>query len=177
MAEQADTGEVVAILNECLTAAAGCIFQNEGTLDKFIGDAVMAIFGAPLDLEDYTYKAVKTAVELSARMEEIEAMYLEKYGRTVRFGFGVHCGEAIVGNIGASFRLDYTAIGDVVNTAARLESRAAAGQILVSTAVYERLQGRIVADCMGAMSLKGKQQEIVVYEVKGLSEPNGEQET
>ncbi|MEG2074728.1 MAG: adenylate/guanylate cyclase domain-containing protein, partial [Angelakisella sp.] len=168
MSEALDTTDVVGILNEYLSLASEAIFNNQGTLDKFIGDAAMAIFNAPLDLDDYTYRAVKTALELSAGSEALGARLMERFGRTVSFGIGVNCGEAIVGNIGAHFRLDYTAIGDTVNTAARLEGRAASGQILISDAVYERLRDRIAVTELGPMSFKGKSHEILTYQVDGL---------
>lgn len=168
MSEALDTADVVAILNEYLSAAAGAIFANRGTLDKFIGDAAMAIFNAPLDLPDYTYLAVKAGWELASQSQELGARLQQRFGRNVSFGIGINCGEAIVGNIGADFRRDYTAIGDTVNTAARLESRAKPGQILISEAVKTRLEGRILTTCIGPMELKGKQQQLTVYQVDGL---------
>ena len=93
----------------------------------------------------------------------LEKKLMEQFGKSVQFGIGVNCGPAIVGNIGSVKRMDYTAIGDTVNTAARLESNAKRGEILISEAVYERIQERIVAEPVGELSLKGKAQKILTY--------------
>lgn len=173
MSENLETSQVVAILNEYLTLASSCIFQNKGTVDKFIGDAAMAIFNAPLDLDDYTFRAVKAALDIAAGATSLQERLLEQFGRTINIGIGVNCGEAIVGNIGADFRLDYTAIGDTVNTAARLESKAKAGEILASSAVYERVKDRVKAVSLGEFSLKGKANQVEVYLVEGLMSNQG----
>ena len=93
-----------------------------------------------------------------------------QFGKKVSFGIGVNCGEAVVGNIGCEFRMDYTAIGDTVNTAARLESRAGADEILISEAVYESLKDRITAEKVGEMELKGKSKAVMVYRVIKINE-------
>ena len=162
--------QVVKILNEYLALTTSCILGNNGMLDKFIGDATMAVFNAPHDLEDYVYRAVQTALDMRAGAEELAKKLEEQYGKTVHFGIGVNCGDAVVGNIGCDFRMDYTAIGDTVNTAARLESRAKAGEILISEAVYEILKDRIVAESVGEMELKGKSKPLMVYQVIGKKE-------
>ena len=143
MSEGLQPEEVVEILNEYLSLATRAIFQNGGTLDKFIGDAAMAVFNAPFDLDDYVYHAVCTARDIAAGSEELEKKLMERFGRSVSFGIGVNCGDAVVGNIGSEFRMDYTAIGDTVNTAARLESNAGRGQILISQSVYEAVKDRV----------------------------------
>lgn len=169
LSEKVEPEEVVGILNSYLNLTASAIFQNEGTLDKFIGDATMAIFNAPLDLEDHEYKAVKAAWDMKqgaqALKEELEA----KYGRSVSFGIGVNTGPAVVGNIGASFRMDFTAIGDTVNTAARLESNAKPDQILLSSAIYEKLKDRITASYLGEIKVKGKEQGVPVYQLDEMT--------
>jgi adenylate cyclase len=168
LSEAAAPEEVVEILNEYLTLVAQCIFQYGGTLDKFIGDAAMAIFNAPLDLEDHCFKAVQAAWAMKEGAVPLQQRLEEKYGRTVRFGIGVNTGPAVIGNIGASFRMDYTAIGDTVNTAARLESNAKPGQILISQAVYEKVKDRVAATGLGEIKVKGKAQGINVYQVEGV---------
>lgn len=168
MSESLQPEQVVEILNEYLSLTTKAIFKNGGTLDKFIGDATMAVFNAPFDLEDYIYKAVCTALDIAAGSDELEQKLMEKFGKSVSFGIGVNCGPAVVGNIGCEFRMDYTAIGDTVNTAARLESNAKRGQILISSAVYEEVKDRIEAEKIGVIPLKGKKDGALVYEVKGL---------
>ena len=156
---------VVSILNEYFALVAKAIFDHGGTLDKFIGDAAMAVFNAPLDLPDYEYQAVCTALDIVSGAEELETRLFEKYQKHVGFGIGVNCGEAVVGNIGCSFRMDYTAIGDTVNTAARLESNAKKGQILVSQTLYQRVRDRVEAEEIGVIPLKGKAEGVFVYNI------------
>lgn len=170
MSENLSPEQVVDILNSYLELTTNSIFNNGGTLDKFIGDATMAVFNAPFDLDNYVFKAVKTALDIVAGGDAIESKFLEKYGRSVGFGVGVNCGRAVVGNIGCSFRMDYTAIGDTVNTAARLEANAKRGQVLISESVYEKVKDRVTAEPIGAIPLKGKSKEVFVYSLTGLAE-------
>lgn len=170
MSENLQPEQVVDILNSYLELTTNSIFNNGGTLDKFIGDATMAVFNAPFDLDDYIFKAVKTALDIVAGGDAIESKFLEKYGRSVGFGVGVNCGRAVVGNIGCSFRMDYTAIGDTVNTAARLEANAKRGQVLISEEVYEKVKDRVTVEPIGTIPLKGKSKEVFVYSLTGLKE-------
>lgn len=163
MSESLEPEQVVEILNEYLNLTSQSIFNNQGTLDKFIGDATMAVFNAPVDLDDYVYKAVCAAYDMRKGAEVLEKKLTEQFGNSVQFGIGVNCGPAIVGNIGSVKRMDYTAIGDTVNTAARLESNAKRGEILISDAVYERIKDRIDAEPVGELSLKGKATKILTY--------------
>lgn len=165
MSENLQPEEVVEILNEYLTLTTKSIFANGGTLDKFVGDATMAVFNAPFDLEDYIFRAVCTAWDIKAGADVIAQKFEERFGESVAFGIGVNCGNAVVGNIGCEFRMDYTAIGDTVNTAARLESNAKRGQILISEAVYEAVKQRIKATPIGEIPLKGKNKGVFVYQL------------
>ena len=166
LSEKLTPAQVVEVLNEYFDLITRCIFENGGTLDKFIGDAAMAIFNAPLEVEDYTYKAVKTACDIVKGAKELEDKLFERFGKEVRFGIGVNKGEAVVGNIGSSSRMDYTAIGNTVNTAARLESNAKPGQILISADVYNEVKDRIQAESIGEIALKGKSEKIEVFSIK-----------
>jgi len=158
--------QVVEVLNEYFELITTCIFNNGGTLDKFIGDAAMAIFNAPVEVPDYTYKAVKTACDIVKGAKDLENKLFERFGKEVRFGIGVNKGEAVVGNIGSNSRMDYTAIGNTVNTAARLEANAKPGQILISEDVYNEVKGLIDAESIGEIPLKGKSEKIEVFSVK-----------
>ena len=109
-------------------------------------------------------------MDMRAGADELSEKLFQQFGKKVSFGIGVNCGEAVVGNIGCEFRMDYTAIGDTVNTAARLESRAGAGEILISRAVYECLKDRITVEEVGEMTLKGKSNAVMTYRVIGLKE-------
>lgn len=155
--------EVVDILNHYLGNVTNAIFQNGGTLDKFIGDAVMAIYNAPLDVEDYCDKAVRTAFDIIDSVEAVNRELKEIHGREIACGVGVHCGKAVVGNIGCEYRMDYTAIGDTVNIAERLESIAKGGEILISGEVYEQVREHFQAVPIGEQSLKGRQDKVLVY--------------
>ena len=170
MSESLQPEEVVGILNDYLSMVAECIFKHHGMLDKFIGDAAMALFNAPTDQEDYAYEAIATAYDIVQRSEELSKVLLAKFGKTISYGIGVNIGPAVVGNIGSNFRMDYTAIGDTVNTAARLEANAKPGEVLISQNLKDRLDDRIVVEDAGMMKFKGKSKEMNVYRLKGLKE-------
>lgn len=168
ISESLEPEQVVEILNEYLTLVATTIQRWGGTLDKFIGDAAMAFFNAPNDQEDYIFRAVCAAYEISKNADYLRNKYEMRYGKPVTFGIGVNCGDAIVGNIGSLNRMDYTAIGDTVNTASRLEGNAKAGQILISEKVYHAVSNRINASYVGSLSLKGKTKTVETYQVDNI---------
>lgn len=165
MSESLEPEQVVEILNEYLSLTTRAIFDNEGTLDKFVGDATMAVFNSPFYLDDYIYKAVRAAWDMKQGAADIEEMCLKRFGKSIAFGIGINCGNAVVGNVGCDFRMDYTAIGDTVNTAARLESNAKAGQILISADVYEAVKDRVEVTPIGEIPLKGKSKGVYTYQV------------
>ena len=137
--------------------ASGCVEDNKGTLDKFVGDAMMAFWGAPLPQEDAVYNAVKTAQAIVDGAARVSDELKEEIGEEFRVGVGVHFGPAIVGNMGAERHMDYTAIGDTVNTAARLEANAPGGTVYISRAVADALGDRIETTSLGGtIKLKGK---------------------
>ncbi len=159
MSEMLEPPQVVEILNQYLTLIADCILKNEGTLDKFVGDVAMAFWGAPLPQEDYIMRAVQAAADMVNGSKALSEELMAQFGRTVSFGIGVHVGEAVVGNIGSPQRMDYTAIGDTVNTSARLEANAPGGTIYISRAVADALEGRIRTTSLGdTIKLKGKKE-------------------
>jgi len=168
MSEVLSPEQVVEILNHYLALTTKAIFDNKGTLDKFVGDATMAVFNSPFDLDDYEFRAVCAAMDIVEKGVELEAELLKKYGRTVGFGVGVNCGPAVVGNVGCENRMDFTAIGDTVNTAARLESNAKKGQVLISDVLYDRVKDRVEVEEVGEIPLKGKSQGVFVYSVKSV---------
>ncbi len=170
LSESLEPEQVVDILNGYLELTTASIFRHGGTLDKFIGDATMAVFNAPFDTEDYIYKAILTAWDIVQGGNRIEKEYLERYGKHVGFGVGVNCGPAVVGNIGCDFRMDYTAIGDTVNTAARLEANAPRGTVYISEYVYEQLKNRVTVEEVGEIPLKGKSKGVFVYSVTGVND-------
>ncbi len=161
---------VVDILNSYLTIIANAVSKNGGTLDKFIGDAAMAVFNSPADLDDYVFRCVCTAWEIISGAEDLMAECLEKYDVEVAFGIGIHCGDAVIGNIGSQTRMDYTAIGDTVNTASRLEGAAERGQVLISDEVMYRLGDRIETAFSDELKLKGKKNKVAAYELTGIND-------
>lgn len=168
MSESMQPEDVVGVLNEYLSYVTECIFKHNGMLDKFIGDAAMAIFNAPVDQDDYIYESVACAYDIAQGSKEISEKLFAKYGKSVSYGVGVHCGEAVIGNIGSKTRMDYTAIGDTVNTSSRIEGKAQKGEILISAVVKEKLEGRIIVEDAGKIELKGKAEPVSVYRLIGL---------
>ena len=173
LSESLPPDQVVEILNNYLALVAEAVSKYQGTLDKFIGDAAMAVFNSPVDLADYEYKAVCAALDLCSNAAFLKEKCEKEYGKQVMFGIGIQCGEAVIGNIGCETRMDYTAIGDTVNTAARLEGIAAPGQIFISGDMQQRLRKRIRTVFAGEYELKGKKHAVPVYAVEGLVQEDG----
>ncbi len=171
MSERLEPVQVVGILNQYLTLISRCILENGGTLDKFVGDAAMAFWGAPIAREDYVMHAVQAAEDMISGARKLSEELLCKYGQSVSFGIGIHTGEAVVGNIGSPQQMDYTAIGDTVNTAARLEANAPGGVIYISRAVADALKGRIKVTSLGdTVRLKGKKEGFEVLILHGITD-------
>jgi len=158
--------ELVAVLNRYLAAAAEAVLAHEGTVDKFLGDAVMAWYNAPLPQPDHTLRAVKTALSIR---EAIVKLHKELPPQAhLDFGIGINYGEAVLGWIGTEKRLEYTAIGDSVNTTKRIQENSSKEQILISRAAYERVKDQVNGRPYAPLTVKGKTQPIDVYEVMGL---------
>jgi len=170
LSERLSPEEVVALLNEFYTLMIDTIFQHEGTLDKFLGDAVMAVFGAPISHPDHSIRAIRTAVAMQAGIEELSKKRVQEGKDPIAIGIGVSAGEAVAGTVGTENRMEYTVIGDRVNLAARLETVAKPGQILISQWTYEKVDKLVKARSLGYFKVKGKEEEVEVYEVLGLTE-------
>jgi adenylate cyclase len=156
----------VAVLNLYLAAGAEAVLAQEGTVDKFLGDAVMAWFNAPLPQSDHTLRAVRAALSLRAAVEKLHAELPPE--AQLSFGVGIHYGEAVLGWIGTKMHLEYTAIGDSVNTAKRIQENAAMNQILISKEAYERVRQDVYAKPCVPLQVKGKSRPVEVFEVMGL---------
>jgi adenylate cyclase len=169
LSERLSPEEVVLLLNDFYNLMIETTFKHDGTLDKFLGDAVMAVFGAPLAHPDHSARAIRTAL---AMQEGIVGLN-ERRGRDgkepIAVGIGVSAGEAVAGTVGTEDRMEYTVIGDSVNLAARLESNAKPGQILISHRTYERVRDLVDARPLGRIRVKGKEEEVEVYEVLRLA--------
>ena len=164
--EQNSPEDLVAVLNRYLAGAAEAVLANEGTVDKFLGDAVMAWFNAPLPQPDHTLRAVKTALAIREAVTALHAEMPED--AHLDFGVGIHYGEAVLGWIGTEKRLEYTAISDSVKTAKRIQENCAKNQILITREAYERVKDEINAKPFVPLSVKGKTVPLDVYELLGL---------
>ncbi len=160
--------QLVEVLNAYLAMAADAVLEQEGVLDKFIGDAVMGLFNVPLDQTRYTLRAVKAAL----KMQTVIKIYHERTGeeRHLNFGVGINAGEAVVGNIGTEQQRNYSAIGDAVNYAKRLQENAKGGQILMSQAAYQHVEGLVEVIELPPLQVKGRSTPEVVYEVVRLKQ-------
>ncbi|CAG0926652.1 adenylate cyclase [Thermoflexales bacterium] len=139
------------------------VFQNNGTLDKHIGDGIMAIYGAPIAAHDDALRAVRSAVEMRAKMQEINAHYEPDFRLPI--AIGVHSGEVVVGMFGSARKREYTALGHTVNVAARLEQMAASNQILISSQTYELVRPRVEVARLEPIMVKGLTEPLQVYNV------------
>jgi len=164
--EKQSPEELVAVLNHYLAAAAEAVLAEEGTIDKFLGDAVMAWFNAPLPQPDHTLLAVKAALRLRTAVQVLHAK-LPPEGQ-LSFGVGIHYGDVVLGLIGTEKRVEYTAIGDSVNTTKRIQENATKDQILISQEAYDKVKDQIEARPYGPMQVKGRSEPVEVYEVIGL---------
>jgi len=160
--ERLSPRRVVEVLNQHLARMTEVVFEHGGTVDKFTGDGLMVLFNAPLSQADHAARAVRAALALQAGTQQMN-------DDSLQYGIGIHTGEAVVGNVGSRRRLEYTAIGDTVNLAARLEEQAAPGQILISRATYEQVRGLVQAREIGPLRVRGRQEPVVVYQVLGLT--------
>jgi adenylate cyclase len=177
MSEKLEPEQVIQVLNEYLDVCTKAILKFGGTLDKFIGDGVMSIFGAPIPMDNHPVLAVRAALEMKRQSADLEQRLFDQHGLTVRFGLGINSGPAVVGNIGSEgLRLDYTAIGDTVNLSARLESNAKPGQVLISPNTYERVKDLFDIVPVGEIKVKGKELPVMVYEVMDEKEEPGKVE-
>lgn len=164
--ETLDPEVLVSVLNRYLAAAAEAILAEQGTIDKFMGDSVMAWFNAPIPQADHAFRAVRAALGIRRSVERIRGEIPTDMQRS--FGVGIHYGEAVLGLVGSEARLEYTAIGDSVNTAKRIQENAHAGQILISAEVYNLLGGQVVVRPVEPIVAKGKRLPVEVYEVLDL---------
>lgn len=168
MSERLSPETVVYILNQYLTMASNCVEETGGTIDKYVGDCLMAFWGAPLADEDPIYHAAVAGLGIINGVEEISARLKEEIGEEIHVGVGINYGPAVVGNMGSEKRMDYTAIGDTVNTAARLEANAPASTIYISRSVADGLEGRMRFEPLDKpIKLKGKADGFEILKLLG----------
>lgn len=166
-AESVPPEQVMDTLNQTFSRLSEIVFAHNGTLDKYIGDCLMAFYGAPFSSGEDALDAVRSAVEMRAAFEELRSQWND--GRAqLGLAIGVNSGEAIVGNVGSARRMEYTVIGDCVNVAARLQDRAQAGQILLGEAAHAQLADVVVGRQFGQIELRGRERPVAVYELMQL---------
>ena len=165
--ERTAAQDVFKLLNSYLDLAAQAILDEEGTLDKFIGDAVMAIWNSPDPQADHALRAVRAAQAISDRVAETHAK-LPNSAQHLTFHTGIATGTAMIGNVGTRELFNYTAIGDTVNTAQRIEAAAKPGQTLINKAAYDLVSEQIIADELAPVKVKGRTERIPVYNLRGI---------
>jgi adenylate cyclase len=167
LSETRSAQEIVDMLNEYFEQMVEIIFKHEGTLDKFVGDEIMALFGSPVSHPDDAYRAVKVAVEQVAALEEWNRVRMAEGEPEIHIGIGINTGSVVAGYLGSSKALEYTVIGDVVNTASRLCSVAQAGEIIISRNTYDLVKDYFDTHELSPTTVKGKAQALQVYKVLG----------
>jgi class 3 adenylate cyclase/CHASE3 domain sensor protein len=173
LSEKMEPEELTDMLNEYLSAMTEIVFEYGGTLDKYIGDAIMVFFGDPIPYDDHAQRAVNMALAMRRRLGELQEAWFAKGEETLTIGMGVSTGYVTVGNIGSAARMDYTVVGNHVNAASRLAGQAAPGQILVTERTMIAVRSSVEAKEIGEVEIKGFQRPLRIYEV-GESSADGE---
>lgn len=170
MSEQMPPEHVVSLLNAYFSRMVGALFSYEGTLDKYIGDGMMAVFGAPVPQEDHAWRAVQAAFRMRQELDALNRERAATGEAPLRIGIGIHTGEAVIGNIGTDQRLDYTAIGDAVNTASRIESltKDHGVDILLSAETYLEIKDRVIVRPVRDVAIRGKTDQLDLFILEGL---------
>jgi adenylate cyclase len=170
--EEHEPEEVVEVLREYLTAMVDIIFKHGGTVDKFIGDSILGIFGAPLYYTDHAARACRAAFEMAEQLKILQARWQAEQKTPLRMGIGVSTGEVVVGNLGSEQRFDYTVIGDAVNLGARLESAnkdfPTQHNIIISESTYQEAKDTLEANPLGEVVVKGKREAVSIYELVNI---------
>jgi adenylate cyclase len=157
--------DMATLLTEYFTEMVECVFRHDGTLDKFIGDSVMAQWGAPIAADDDADKAMAAAIEMIQELEKLNTKWKSEGRPQLNIGIGINQGEAFAGNIGSERRLEFTVIGDTVNTASRLCSAAGPGEILISDDMKKAMSKKPKLSAIPPLELKNKSQPVKVYKV------------
>lgn len=167
IAERLDPEQVAQMLGEYLTEMTDAVFQHGGTVDKYIGDAIMALYNAPLPAPDHAARAVRTALEFQRRTRTVSARWQSRLGAELRSGVGIHTGEAVVGTMGSRQRLEYTAVGDTVNLASRLEglTKEYGVPIVISESTWAAVQAEFPTRELGAVAVRGRTRPVRIFAV------------
>ncbi|MUG99294.1 GAF domain-containing protein [Scytonema sp. UIC 10036] len=170
LTENLEAEEVVSMLNEYFESMVEAVFQYKGTLDKYIGDAIMAVYGSPLPLHEHAWMAVQSSIEMRHRLKEFNARRRSTNKPTINIGIGINSDIVISGNIGSSKRMEFTAIGDGVNLGSRLESvsKQYGCDIIISDNTYEPCKEQVWARELDYIRVKGRNEPVAIYELVGL---------
>lgn len=177
MSEARAPHEIVRLLNEYFELMVDVIFRYEGTLDKFVGDEIVALFGAPVAMPTAELKAVQCALDMMTALTEFNETRLAAGEEPIRIGIGINTGPVVTGAIGSSRALQYTAIGDAVNIASRLCSIAKPGEIIISDATYQKVRHDVAVAPLPPVRVKGKSEELRIYSTMGLRKRGWSSET
>ncbi len=166
--EKHDPEQVVLLLNEYFSAMVEIIFRNQGILDKFLGDGIMVEFGIPLDDPQQEFNAVKTAIEMREEITRLCTKWASEGKPTIDIGIGIHTGFAVIGNIGSEKRVEYTAIGDAVNVAARIEqlTKELKTPLLISETTVTAITDKFNFKSLGSQNIRGRTEDITVYTIE-----------
>ncbi|PLX86426.1 MAG: hypothetical protein C0618_09340 [Desulfuromonas sp.] len=170
LAENLPAGKLLELLNTYFERMIQVIIRNDGMVDKFIGDSVMALFGAPLARDNDPLRAVKCALEMCEELEKLNQENIDRGEPPFEMGIGINTGPVVAGNIGSSLRMEYTVIGDNVNIAARLQGIASAGEVLMSEQTHRLVADKVQCQELEPVQLKGKNKPVGVYRITGISE-------
>lgn len=167
MSEKLSADEVSVILNEYFTEIEPIVTKYNGVINKFIGDAVMAIFGAPIEDNNHPKNAVRCACEMLAKVDELQKKWLNEGKPKIEIGIGINTGEAFVGNIGSEKRMEYTVIGDMVNLASRIEgnNKIYKTNLLISSSTFDYVRGIVDTIKISNVKIRGKEHTLDLYEV------------
>jgi class 3 adenylate cyclase/CHASE3 domain sensor protein len=173
LSEKLEPEELVDMLNEYLSAMTEIVFNYGGTLDKYIGDAIMVFFGDPIPYEDHAERAVRMALDMRRKLGELQQKWFAAREEVLTIGMGISTGYVTVGNIGSSARMEYTVLGNHVNAASRLAGQAAAGQILATERTMVAVREIVAGEEIGQVEIKGFQRPLLIYAIDGEAEAGG----
>ena len=176
MSESMQPEEVVEMLNEYMTRMVSIIHAHKGIVDKYVGDAIMAIWGVPINHEDDALQAIRACIAMRQELAALNELRISRGQNTLKIGMGVNLGQVIAGNIGSNEKMEYTVIGDSVNVASRIESmtKAYGTDLLISSSVFEKVKDQFITQTCESAKVKGKSSSLEVFKVLGLIKENGE---
>ncbi len=177
MSETMEPEQVVEMLNEYMTAMVSIVRKHSGIVDKYVGDAIMALWGVPLSKEDDTYHAVRACLEMRQELAKLNELRISRGQHPLKIGMGLNVGPVIAGNIGSVEKMEYTVIGDSVNLASRMESmtKEYGTDLLIPSSIHEKVKDRFVFEKCKSAKVKGKSTAIEIYKVKGYIDADGKE--